>query len=133
LLRPLNSTLSKAYLEAENDAEEKAHAKRLDQVHKRWIRLVQGLRIRDRLRKQYASNMDDATQQHWLDTQNAEAHQGEQVCFISIRTCDLDVNLISPPATRRVPHHRGRRGEAVSSPQRSAHRFAFVFTFFDHR
>ncbi|KAG1763604.1 hypothetical protein EDD22DRAFT_1022198, partial [Suillus occidentalis] len=67
-----------AYLEAENDAEEKAHAKRLDQVHKRWIRLVQGLRIRDRLRKQYASNMDDATPQHWLDTQNAEAHQGEQ-------------------------------------------------------
>ncbi|KAG2106579.1 uncharacterized protein F5147DRAFT_700477 [Suillus discolor] len=67
-----------AYLEAENDAEEKAHAKRLDQVHKRWIRLVQGLRIRDRLRKQYASNTDDATPQHWLDTQNAEAHQGEQ-------------------------------------------------------
>ncbi|KAG1780652.1 Rad4-domain-containing protein [Suillus placidus] len=67
-----------AYLEAENDAEEKAHAKRLDQVHKRWIRLVQGLRIRDRLRKQYTSNTDDATPQHWLDTQNAEAHQGEQ-------------------------------------------------------
>ncbi|KAG1863930.1 hypothetical protein C8R48DRAFT_707293 [Suillus tomentosus] len=67
-----------AYLEAENDAEEKAHAKRLDQVHKRWIRLVQGLRIRDRLRKQYASNTDDATPQHWLDTHNAEAHQGEE-------------------------------------------------------
>lgn len=67
-----------AYLEAENDAEEKAHAKRLDQVHKRWIRLVQGLRIRDRLRKQYASNTDDAMPQHWLDMQNAEAHQGEQ-------------------------------------------------------
>jgi xeroderma pigmentosum group C-complementing protein len=67
-----------AYLEAENDAEEKAHAKRLDQVHKRWIRLVQGLRIRDRLRKQYASNTDDATPQHWLDMQNAETHQGEQ-------------------------------------------------------
>ncbi|KAG1860121.1 hypothetical protein DFJ58DRAFT_779513 [Suillus subalutaceus] len=67
-----------AYLEAENDAEEKARAKRLDQVHKRWIRLVQGLRIRDRLQKQYASNTDDATPQHWLDMQNAEAHQGEQ-------------------------------------------------------
>ncbi|KAG2121095.1 Rad4-domain-containing protein [Suillus clintonianus] len=67
-----------AFLEAENDAEEKARVKRLDQVHKRWIRLVQGLRIRDRLRKQYASNTDDATPQHWLDTQNAEAHEGEQ-------------------------------------------------------
>ncbi|KAG1735235.1 hypothetical protein EDB19DRAFT_1725199 [Suillus lakei] len=67
-----------AYLESENDAEEKARAKRLDQVHKRWIRLVQGLRIRDRLRKQYAFNTDDATPQHWLDTQNAEAHEGEQ-------------------------------------------------------
>ncbi|KAG0698293.1 Rad4-domain-containing protein [Suillus ampliporus] len=67
-----------AYLEAENDAEEKARAKRLDQVHKRWIRLVQGLRIRDRLRKQYASDTGDTTAQHWLDTQNAEVHQGEE-------------------------------------------------------
>ncbi|KAG1728498.1 Rad4-domain-containing protein [Suillus paluster] len=67
-----------AYLEAENDAEEKARVKRLDQVHKRWIRLVQGLRIRDRLRKQYASDQGDATAQHWLDTQNAEAHEGEE-------------------------------------------------------
>lgn len=87
-------------MEAENDAEEKAHAKRLDQVHKRWIRLVQGLRIRDRLRKQYASNTDDATPQHWLDTHNAEAHQGEQVCFISIHICDLDANLISRPSNQ---------------------------------
>jgi xeroderma pigmentosum group C-complementing protein len=43
--------------------------------------------------------MDNTT----LDMQNAEAHQGEQVCFISICTCDLDMNLISPPTTRKVP------------------------------
>ena len=61
-------------MEAENDAEEKARAKRLDQVHKRWIRLVQGLRIRERLQKQYASGTGDEPAQHWLDTE----HTGER-------------------------------------------------------
>jgi xeroderma pigmentosum group C-complementing protein len=57
----------------------------LDQVHKRWIRLVQGLRIRDRLQKQYSSNTGDASAQHWLDTESAEAHGVEEVRFIFIR------------------------------------------------
>ncbi|KAF8120653.1 hypothetical protein EV363DRAFT_1458950 [Boletus edulis] len=44
-----------ACLEAEQDAEESARAKRLERACKRWIRLVHGLRIRERLQKQYAS------------------------------------------------------------------------------
>lgn len=71
-------------MEAENDAEEKARAKRLDQVHKRWIRLVQGLRIRERLHKQYSSNAGDAQAPHWLDTENAETHGDEEVRFTPI-------------------------------------------------
>ncbi|KAF9240193.1 hypothetical protein BU15DRAFT_74111 [Melanogaster broomeanus] len=65
-----------ACLEADQDAEEKARAKRLERVCKRWIRLVQGLRIRDRLQKQYASNAEhehEPQQQHWLDSQGIDA------------------------------------------------------------
>ncbi|KAI6006450.1 Rad4 beta-hairpin domain 3-domain-containing protein [Pisolithus marmoratus] len=40
-----------AYLEAEQDAEERARAKRFDQVCKRWVRFIQGLRICNRLQK----------------------------------------------------------------------------------
>ncbi|EIW81219.1 Rad4-domain-containing protein [Coniophora puteana RWD-64-598 SS2] len=47
------AVIVEAFLAAEGDAEEKAKAKRLDQVHKRWVRLVQGLRIRQRLQAQY--------------------------------------------------------------------------------
>ncbi|KAI0763653.1 hypothetical protein BD413DRAFT_495167 [Trametes elegans] len=43
-----------AYLEAERAAEEKRRAKREEQVIKRWVKLVQGLRIRKRLQEQYA-------------------------------------------------------------------------------
>ncbi|KIJ64619.1 hypothetical protein HYDPIDRAFT_90094 [Hydnomerulius pinastri MD-312] len=69
-----------AYLEAERDAEDKARAKRLDQVCKRWVRLVHGLRIRDRLQKQYASNAEDKPEQpqHWLDTQVADVDGDEE-------------------------------------------------------
>ncbi|PCH40265.1 Rad4-domain-containing protein [Wolfiporia cocos MD-104 SS10] len=43
-----------AYWEAEHDAEEKRRAKRQEQVIKRWTKLIQGLRIRQRLQEQYA-------------------------------------------------------------------------------
>ncbi|KAJ7069421.1 hypothetical protein C8F01DRAFT_1207120 [Mycena amicta] len=42
-----------AYWEAEQDAAEKARAKRRDRVLKRWIRLVHGLRIRQSLQDEY--------------------------------------------------------------------------------
>ncbi|KAJ7464776.1 hypothetical protein B0H11DRAFT_2051338 [Mycena galericulata] len=42
-----------AYWEAENDAAEKARAKRRDRVLKRWTRLVHGLRIRQSLQDEY--------------------------------------------------------------------------------
>ncbi|KAJ7701422.1 hypothetical protein B0H17DRAFT_1157700 [Mycena rosella] len=42
-----------AYWEAENDAAERARAKRRDRVLKRWTRLVHGLRIRKSLQEEY--------------------------------------------------------------------------------
>ncbi|KAF8215000.1 hypothetical protein K438DRAFT_1800573 [Mycena galopus ATCC 62051] len=42
-----------AYWEAENDAAEKARAKKRERVLKRWTRLVHGLRIRQSLQEEY--------------------------------------------------------------------------------
>jgi hypothetical protein len=44
-----------AYWAAEQEAEEKRRNKRQEKVIKRWTRLVQGLRIRQRLQKQYST------------------------------------------------------------------------------
>ncbi|EPQ51119.1 Rad4-domain-containing protein [Gloeophyllum trabeum ATCC 11539] len=49
------AALLEAYWEMERDAEEKRKAKRHDQALKRWTRLIQGLKIRERLKKQYAN------------------------------------------------------------------------------
>ncbi|KAH7097516.1 Rad4-domain-containing protein, partial [Auriculariales sp. MPI-PUGE-AT-0066] len=49
-----------AYWASVADSEEKERAKRQDRVLKRWTRLVHGLRIRERLLKQYG-NPDDLT------------------------------------------------------------------------
>ncbi|KAK0487733.1 hypothetical protein IW261DRAFT_1558782 [Armillaria novae-zelandiae] len=43
-----------AYWESEQDAQEKARAKREEKAIKRWTRLIHGLRIRRRLQEQYA-------------------------------------------------------------------------------
>ncbi|KAF5377814.1 hypothetical protein D9615_006671 [Tricholomella constricta] len=52
------AALLEAYWEAEQDAEKKARAKREERVIKQWTRLVQGLRIRQRLQAQYAMKPD---------------------------------------------------------------------------
>lgn len=44
-----------AYWEAEQEAEEKARLKKEDRVLKHWTRLIQGLRIRQRLQEQYSN------------------------------------------------------------------------------
>ncbi|KAF8626005.1 hypothetical protein AX17_006728 [Amanita inopinata Kibby_2008] len=49
------STLLEAFWESERAAEEKAQAKRIERVIKRWTRLIHGLRIRQRLQNQYAN------------------------------------------------------------------------------
>ncbi|KAF9814962.1 hypothetical protein IEO21_04812 [Rhodonia placenta] len=54
VLDSTNRFPSKAYWEAEHDAEEKRRAKREEQVIKRWTKLVHGLQIRQRLQEQYA-------------------------------------------------------------------------------
>ncbi|KAI0821974.1 hypothetical protein BC628DRAFT_1460116 [Trametes gibbosa] len=48
------AALFEAYWEAEVQAEAKRNAKRQEQVLRRWTKLVQGLRIRQRLLEQYA-------------------------------------------------------------------------------
>ncbi|KAG9308862.1 hypothetical protein JVU11DRAFT_11321 [Chiua virens] len=79
-----------ACLEAEQEAEEKARAKRLERACKRWIRLIHGLRIRERLQKEYASGGADnlehpsplqqqeplRQQESWLDTDKSEQPGG---------------------------------------------------------
>ncbi|KIK96449.1 hypothetical protein PAXRUDRAFT_138437 [Paxillus rubicundulus Ve08.2h10] len=93
-----------ACLEAEQDAEEKAREKRLERVCKRWIRLVQGLRIRDRLQRQYASNVehDPQQQQHWLDTQGADAGGNEEQMGGYLTTAD---DVVEPFHLPRGIHH----------------------------
>lgn len=67
------STLLEAYWEAERIAEEKSRARREDQVIKRWARLIQGLRIRQRLQNQYANKSEDAqNKQNILKEPSAE-------------------------------------------------------------
>lgn len=53
------AALLQAYWEAERAAEEKARIKREERVLKQWTRLVQGLRIRQRLQEQYASKPEE--------------------------------------------------------------------------
>ncbi|KAI0662018.1 hypothetical protein C8Q70DRAFT_909438 [Cubamyces menziesii] len=52
------AALVEAYWEMEQNAEAKRRAKRQEQVIKRWTKLVQGLRIRQRLLEQYADRAD---------------------------------------------------------------------------
>ncbi|RDB14699.1 DNA repair protein rhp41 [Hypsizygus marmoreus] len=56
--------LLEAYWEAEQDAEEKARVKREERVLKQWTRLIQGLRIRQRLQEQYATKTDGEPEQN---------------------------------------------------------------------
>ncbi|KAF5360558.1 hypothetical protein D9756_005054 [Leucocoprinus leucothites] len=50
--------LLEAFWESERVAEEKARAKREERVIKQWTRLIQGLRIRQRLQEQYGTKPD---------------------------------------------------------------------------
>ncbi|KAG6919262.1 hypothetical protein DXG01_008058 [Tephrocybe rancida] len=58
------AALLEAYWEAEQDAEKKARIKREERVLKQWTRLVQGLRIRQRLQAQYATKPDAEAHSH---------------------------------------------------------------------
>ncbi|KAF9222930.1 Rad4-domain-containing protein [Gyrodon lividus] len=99
----IENVIVEACLEAEQDAEEKARAKRLERVCKRWIRLVQGLRIRDRLQKQYASNLEhDPQQHHWLDTQGAATDGNEEQPGGYLTTAD---DVVEPFHLPRDTHH----------------------------
>ncbi|KAG6885649.1 hypothetical protein C0993_011783 [Termitomyces sp. T159_Od127] len=62
------SALLEAYWEAEQDAEEKNRIKREERVVKQWTRLIQGLRVRQRLREQYATKPQEET--HTQDPDN---------------------------------------------------------------
>jgi xeroderma pigmentosum group C-complementing protein len=57
-------------MEAEQDAEEKARLKREERVLKRWKKLIQGLKIRQRLQEQYANGGSTSAE---------PAHSGEQL------------------------------------------------------
>ncbi|EJC98123.1 Rad4-domain-containing protein [Fomitiporia mediterranea MF3/22] len=57
--------LLEAYWEAEREAEEKEQIKRRERVIKRWTRLINGLRIRQRLQEQYANGGEPSTSGLW--------------------------------------------------------------------
>jgi hypothetical protein len=78
----LHAGVVQGYWEAEQDSEKKAQAKRQERVIKQWTRLVQGLRIRQRLQEQYAGRSDASTPEivvgvgardHEADTDHVES------------------------------------------------------------
>lgn len=72
-----------AYWEQEQAAAEKAKTKRHDAVIKRWIRLIQGLRVRKRLQEQYAGRPDNPV----ANGHHENGEEGEdQVCQLSCST-----------------------------------------------
>lgn len=73
------SNTSKAYLKSEEEAEAKAQIKRDERIIKRWTRLVHGLRVRKRLKEQYAG--DPQEERVWLDTQQAAEERHEEVRY----------------------------------------------------
>ena len=76
----INDVIRQAFWEAKKIAEEKAREKRQDQAIKRWIRLVQGLRIRQRLQAQYASGTaEDQRQSEKQNTDRDEKAEGEEM------------------------------------------------------
>ncbi len=72
----------KAYWEAEQEADAKRRAKRQEQVIKRWTKLVQGLRIRQRLVEQYADRAPPDAQAQ-LDVAS-EKQTAEEVRVFSV-------------------------------------------------
>ncbi|KAH9889795.1 hypothetical protein C8Q73DRAFT_705476 [Cubamyces lactineus] len=69
------AALVEAYWEMEQNAEAKRRAKRQEQVIKRWTKLVQGLRIRQRLLEQYADRA--APTDGSPATKDTQIHGGE--------------------------------------------------------
>lgn len=62
----------------EKQAEEKAMAKKRERVLKQWVRLVHGLRIRQKLQEQYGSK---AAEEKGLDTgRDVKQKEDDQVC-----------------------------------------------------
>ncbi|KAF8885705.1 hypothetical protein CPB84DRAFT_1788199 [Gymnopilus junonius] len=58
------AAILEAYWEAEREAEEKARLKKEDRVLKHWTRLIQGLRIRQRLQEQYSNKAKPEKETH---------------------------------------------------------------------
>ncbi|KAI0333722.1 Rad4-domain-containing protein [Cubamyces sp. BRFM 1775] len=72
------AALVEAYWEMEQNAEAKRRAKRQEQVIKRWTKLVQGLRIRQRLLEQYADRAAPEDGPSAIkDTGEAQTHEEE--------------------------------------------------------
>ena len=81
--------IPQAYWEAQKIADQKARAKREDQAIKRWIRLVQGMRIRQRLQDQYASGTaEDQRQPEKQSTDLEEKAEGEEASA-PVRSCSI--------------------------------------------
>ena len=86
-----NTTPNKAYWEAEKEAARKAEAKRNERVIKHWTRLIQGLRIRQRLKEQYSSGPGNGDIVRGDVGGSGEVHgDGDKVSFSPISVAGND-------------------------------------------
>lgn len=94
----------------EHEAEKKRHAKRQVEVIKRWTRLIQGLRIRDRLLKEYGDRQPTSSVND-VKAVDADDVQLEEVCnCMSLLHLSLEPDYppVSGRACRpwRIPNER---------------------------
>ncbi|KAG5337956.1 hypothetical protein C0989_008578 [Termitomyces sp. Mn162] len=87
------AVLLQVYWETEQDAEEKARAKRKERVIKQWTRLIQGLRVRRRLQAQYVTNSQVEAQSHVQDNNHNMAIVGQPE---TPRLQDIVVTMSNP-------------------------------------
>ena len=108
--------------EHEHNAAIKEQAKRQEAVIKRWTRLVQGLRIRQRLQEQYADRGDDQglSKNIEVTVQTTGPVCRRQSAFLAICSPGFTIAFSDFPgrsSVGRLPHDSGRRRAASLSAQ----------------
>ncbi|KAI0648178.1 hypothetical protein C8Q79DRAFT_905740 [Trametes meyenii] len=107
------AVLLEAYWEAEQDAEAKRRAKRQEQVIKRWTKLVQGLRIRQRLLEQYADRATaNADADAGPDGSTKDAGAAEEVRFLT-GVDDVVLPYTLPRNLKEIVEHAGTSHSAL--------------------
>ncbi|CDO71667.1 hypothetical protein BN946_scf184915.g11 [Trametes cinnabarina] len=115
------AALIEAYWEAEQHAEAKRQAKRQEQVIKRWTKLIQGLRIRQRLQEQYADRAGTPVENKEKDVdgphgpleEEPEKHVAAAGGGFLTGVDDVVQPYTLPRNLHEVVEHAGTRGSAL--------------------